>query len=552
MDIRHTLHLATDRLAQAGCDSPRLDAELLLGYVLGFSRTQLYARWEQSLPFGQRRVYEELVQRRVAREPLAYITGRKEFFGLDFEVNRSVLVPRPETELLVEQAIQVARRISPDGTLRLADIGTGSGVIAVSLAVSLPEALVDAVDRSANALAVAARNCRRHDVASRIRLFQGDLMSPLLDPVDVVIANLPYVGHAELDTLAPEIRLFEPREALDGGDQGLDLIRRLFQQIRALPVRPQVVLLEIGSTQGEAVLNMSGEIFPKARSDLATGLCRPGSYCDGGVMSYKFLIMDVDDTLLPRTGDISERSKQAIRRAQEQGVLVTLASGRTFGSVSKFARELGIDLPLIAHQGALIKDPVSGQVLYEDLIPSEMMREVIGFSREHDLHLNLYMDDDVFVEKAGEELELYTVLSRKGGTSTPDLMVKLDRNPTKFIVVSATPERTEAILPVLKEAFSDHLSILRSHPLLIEGVMPTVSKGRALSMLARHLGVSQAETVAIGDNENDMEMLIWAGLGLAMGNAAPEVQAAADYVLPPIWEEGAAYGIEHYVLNGRK
>jgi Cof subfamily protein (haloacid dehalogenase superfamily) len=269
-------------------------------------------------------------------------------------------------------------------------------------------------------------------------------------------------------------------------------------------------------------------------------------------MSYKFLIMDLDDTILPRAGDISERSKQAIRRAQEAGILVSLASGRTFGSASKFARELGIDLPLITHQGALIKDPASGQVLYEDLIPSDMMREIITFSREHDLHLNLYMDDDVFVEREGEELEIYTDLSRKGGTPIPDLTVKLDRNPTKFIVVSRTPERTEAILPLLRASFSDHLSILRSHPLLIEGVMPTVSKGRALSMLADHLGVSRAETVAIGDNENDVDMLTWAGLGLAMGNAAPEVQAAADYVLPPIWEEGAAYGIEHYVLNGRQ
>jgi Cof subfamily protein (haloacid dehalogenase superfamily) len=177
------------------------------------------------------------------------------------------------------------------------------------------------------------------------------------------------------------------------------------------------------------------------------------------------------------------------------------------------------------------------------------MRDVVLFSRQHDLHLNLYIDDEVFLEKAGVELELYSALARHTHQAIDDLLPVLDRSPTKFIVVSATPERTEAILPLLKKSFADHLSILRSHPLLIEGVMPTVSKGRALSMLAEHLGVSQEETAAIGDNENDIDMLVWAGLGLAMGNAAPEVQAIADYVLPSISEDGAAYGIERYILD---
>jgi len=267
-------------------------------------------------------------------------------------------------------------------------------------------------------------------------------------------------------------------------------------------------------------------------------------------MTYRLLAMDLDDTILPREGNISERSRAAIRTAQEHGVMVTLASGRTFGAVSRFARDLGIDLPVITHQGALVKDTVTGQVLYEDLFPLDVMRDVVRFCRAHDLHLNIYFGDDTFMEKGGPEFELYSALSRRTQSLTPDLMAVLDRSPTKFIVVSATPERTEITMPLLKAAFGDRVSILRSHPILIEGVMPTVSKGRALSILADHLGVSQAETAAIGDNENDMDMLKWAGLGLAMGNAALEVQAVADCVLPPIWEEGAAYGIEHYILNG--
>ena len=268
MDIGKQLRAAKDRLTQAGCDSPRLDAELLLAHALGLGRAQLCARWEQLLSDEQQRVYYGLVQRRVQREPLAYIVGHKEFFGLEFEVDRDVLIPRPETELLVEQAIQIAHQIAPDGELQVADIGTGSGAIAVSLAVSQPDATVDAVDWSVEALAVAARNCRRHGVDSRVRLFRGDLLLALPEPVDIVVANLPYIGRSEFATIAPEIRLFEPVEALDGGEEGLDLIRRLLEQAVRQRKPPQVILLEIGATQGQAVLDMAGGIFPGAEVSL--------------------------------------------------------------------------------------------------------------------------------------------------------------------------------------------------------------------------------------------------------------------------------------------
>jgi release factor glutamine methyltransferase len=261
MDIGGQLRAAKDRLTQAGCDSPRLDAELLLAHALGLGRAQLYARWEHRLSDEQQRVYLGLVQRRVQREPLAYVVGHKEFFGLEFEVDRNVLIPRPETELLVEQAIRIAHQITPDGDLKIADVGTGSGAIAVSLAVSLPDATVDAVDRSVEALAVAARNCRRHGVDSRVRLLRGHLLLALPEPVDIVVANLPYIGRSEFAIIAPEIRLFEPAEALDGGEEGLDLIRWLLEQAVRQPKPPRVILLEIGSTQGEAVLDMAGKIF---------------------------------------------------------------------------------------------------------------------------------------------------------------------------------------------------------------------------------------------------------------------------------------------------
>ena len=262
--IAELMQIAVEQLKAAGCDAPRLDAELLLGHVLGLSRAQLVSRWHQSPSPEQVRAFSTLIQRRAQREPLAYILGYKEFFGLEIEVDRNVLIPRPETELMVERAIEMARQIDPAGKVIIADIGTGSGAIAVSLAVSLPEAEILAADQNASALAVAARNCARHGVSARVRSLQGDLLGALPEPVDMIVANLPYVAHADLETLAPEIRLYEPVEALDGGPDGLALIRRLLMQIASADYRPQVILLEIGATQGRTVVKLVRELLGRA------------------------------------------------------------------------------------------------------------------------------------------------------------------------------------------------------------------------------------------------------------------------------------------------
>jgi release factor glutamine methyltransferase len=175
-----------------------------------------------------------------------------------------VLIPRPETELLVEKAIEISQRRAV-----VADVGTGSGAIAVSLAVHLPQALVYATDASRGALEVAARNCRRHCVEDRVHLLQGHLLEPLPEPVDLITANLPYVSQAELAQLPPDIRLYEPREALDGGPDGLDHIRRLLAQAGEHLKPRGVVLLEIGATQGEAVIALAKRHFPAARVEIA-------------------------------------------------------------------------------------------------------------------------------------------------------------------------------------------------------------------------------------------------------------------------------------------
>jgi release factor glutamine methyltransferase len=264
---------AATRLRNEGIESPRLDAEILLAHVLGTNRAAILARPEQRLTPKELTRYRDLVGRRAGREPLAYIVGHREFFGLDFVVDHRVLIPRPETELLVEHAVRIGQQLaqrlaSTSAKLKIADVGAGSGAIAVALAAHLPQATVYALDDSEDALALVAENARRHGIAERMHCLQGDLLSPLPCPVDLITANLPYVTTAEWQELPPEIRDHEPRAALDGGPDGLTLIRRLLA--RAGPhLRPGgAVLLEIGASQGGAVTNLAREHFPQARLQL--------------------------------------------------------------------------------------------------------------------------------------------------------------------------------------------------------------------------------------------------------------------------------------------
>jgi release factor glutamine methyltransferase len=206
--------------------------------------------------------YHKLIETRGQHEPVAYIIGHKEFYGLDFYVDRRVLIPRPETELLVEKGLEIGQAASHP--LIIADVGTGCGAIAISLAVHLSQAIIYALDASSEALEVAALNCRRYSVEKPVHLLQGDLLSPLPEPVDLVVANLPYVSGTEWEQLPRTITAYEPRSALDGGPDGLEAIRRLLAQ--AWPhLKPQAtILLEIGATQGKAVTNLARYHFPEA------------------------------------------------------------------------------------------------------------------------------------------------------------------------------------------------------------------------------------------------------------------------------------------------
>jgi len=274
MRLDDALVQAAAHLANQGVESPRLDAELLLAYVLGVNRAAILARPERRLTPKQLTHYRDLVARRGGREPLAYIVGHREFFGLDFMVDHRVLVPRPETELLVEHALDIANRMAAQlaaqsaAPLRIADVGAGSGAIAVSLAVHLPGATVYALDDSADALEVVAENARRHHVADRVHCLHSNLLSALPGPVDLITANLPYVTTGEWRELAPEIRNHEPRSALDGGRDGLVLIGRLLATAGPYLRPAGAILLEIGAGQGSAVTTLARECLPQARVQL--------------------------------------------------------------------------------------------------------------------------------------------------------------------------------------------------------------------------------------------------------------------------------------------
>jgi release factor glutamine methyltransferase len=251
---------ARERLRAAGCDTPELDAEVLLADTLGMDRAALLASPGRRLSDSELERFEEHLDRRGRREPVAYILGRKGFRFVELAVDSRVLVPRPETELLVEAALEL-----PPGT-RVVDIGTGSGAVALALKHERPDLDVTGTDLSADAIGVARANARRLELD--VAFHQADLLAGAGGPWDAVLANLPYVADGELDQLEPEISRHEPREALAGGEDGLEMIRRLVEQAAGVPW----MALEVGAAQALAVarlLRAQGAGDVEVRRDLA-------------------------------------------------------------------------------------------------------------------------------------------------------------------------------------------------------------------------------------------------------------------------------------------
>ncbi len=236
-------------------DSPRLSAELLLAHVLDINRIDLYLRFDQPLAPPELAAYRQLIKRRVNREPMAYITGRKDFWDLSFSVDQNVLIPRPETEFLVEAALERIPREAGGRPMHILELGTGSGAVIISIAAKRPAHLYFASDADCRALAVARENARRNQAGAAIRFFAADWLAPLSPrPVfDLIVSNPPYIPFPEIPGLAPEICRYEPAAALDGGPDGLSAISHIIDSA-PLHMRPGgTLLLEIGDTQRERV-----------------------------------------------------------------------------------------------------------------------------------------------------------------------------------------------------------------------------------------------------------------------------------------------------------
>ena len=255
--VRQLLRWGTAFLSDACVGSARLDAELLLGHILGWSREKLWLNEEVPVEVGRRKLFELALRRRAQREPVAYITGVREFWSLDFLVSPAVLVPRPETELVVETALGLMKLLEVSNSkVRILDLGTGSGVIAVSLAKEIGNVEIWATDLSPEALKVAEANAARHGVGEKIHFLKGDLFEPVRgarERFDIVVSNPPYVRRGEMENLPSEIRDWEPKLALDGGRDGLDFYRRISQEARPFLANGGLVLLEIGENMGSEV-----------------------------------------------------------------------------------------------------------------------------------------------------------------------------------------------------------------------------------------------------------------------------------------------------------
>jgi release factor glutamine methyltransferase len=254
LTLGEKLSEASRALKTRGITDPSLEAQVLLAHALGLSHTQLLARPERPLSPAELEGAQSILDRRLEREPTAYILNRKEFYGRDFYVDRRVLIPRPETELLVERALDVARGLG--GEVMIAEVGTGSGAVAISLA------RLFALDISPEALEVAGMNSRKYGVDGQVRLMQGDMLSPLPEPVHVVVANLPYVP--DRAQLPPEL-LYEPDLALRGGPDGLDAPRAFLLQVAPRLLDGGSFLLEIGAGQEGEVRRLLSARFPGAR-----------------------------------------------------------------------------------------------------------------------------------------------------------------------------------------------------------------------------------------------------------------------------------------------
>lgn len=269
--LRTVIQDTHQKLEEAGIPDARLEAEVLVMNVMRMPRQSIFAEQETEVSGQQQAALDELLERRYTREPLAYIMGQREFYGINVVLTPAVLIPRPESEGLVEHALFMAMMGMESTDLTIADVGTGSGAIAINLAIHLPMGRIYAVDVTDAVLDVAAYNIRAHGVGDRVTLAIGDLLDAVPEPVDLVVANLPYVPTDRIPTLQPEVQQ-EPVLALDGGPDGLDLIRRLLVQAEDKLKDHGIMLLEMDPEQIPVVAELALQHFPKGSTDVEKDL----------------------------------------------------------------------------------------------------------------------------------------------------------------------------------------------------------------------------------------------------------------------------------------
>ncbi len=272
MTIKQALSKATKLLAKAS-RTPSLDAEVLLQFTLKIEKHKLFQDLAENISPRQLKRFNKLVARRKQSEPIAYLINNKEFFGLDFYVDKRVLIPRPETEILVEEALKIARKNKKDKP-SIVDVGTGSGCIAVSLAKNLSNGKIFAIDKSLSALKVAKKNIDKHKLNSKIKLVRGNLLAPLKNRVDIIIANLPYLTLAKINATEESVRKYEPRMALLAGKKETTLYEKLLEQTPQYINKNGFILLEIDPLFRKETINLVKKYFPAAKISIKRDLAQ--------------------------------------------------------------------------------------------------------------------------------------------------------------------------------------------------------------------------------------------------------------------------------------
>jgi Cof subfamily protein (haloacid dehalogenase superfamily) len=270
----------------------------------------------------------------------------------------------------------------------------------------------------------------------------------------------------------------------------------------------------------------------------------------GGNMEIKMVALDLDDTLLDSDLKISSACVDAIQRARQKGVIITLSTGRMFKSALPYARQLGIDVPIITYQGAWVKNSLSGEVLYYKPVPALLAQQVMTYFKEQGVHYHTYFNDELCIETTSAEADDYARLAGVKAHLHPDLIAALDDyDAMKIMAISPHEPQLLAMEKNLKERFAGQLYITRSKPFYLEVMNRLAGKAMALELIARHYGFERTEVMAIGDSFNDLDMIKWAGLGVAMDNAMEAVKEAADFVTFSNDEEGVTEALQRFVLQ---